>query len=375
MNYKRLKVLGTGMFGTTYLIKINNKNYALKTQHILPSHRKKDFKYELWRELDLYKYIGKLNKNDKKFFTQLYDYKIYNNCKHKQKRPFKLIDDDNNEFTKKLKKLDKSPWCVDLLIDYHGKWTLGKYLVKHSITEKQCYSLLVQIMKIVHILQKGGYSHNDLHLENVMVIPTKDKYFSFKNKKIPYRGLQIIAIDYGEVLHEKFKIKYRKWEKLFEEDNDRWHFEELKPTLYLIIDNFDKYIYNCKKQKKKMPWERKKDMYNYFIRSIITKHTKLWNQCKKEFINDENTRKIIDKVEKQTDQTIDNILSKSKQNAGAWTLINNCSGMFRALHPILHAKYLGWCSYHKLNIKTKDYITIIKTKNMNQLKKFILSKV
>ena len=50
---------------------------------------KKSFQYELWREIDLYKYINTLNDNDIKFFTKLYDYKIYNNCKHKQKNHLK----------------------------------------------------------------------------------------------------------------------------------------------------------------------------------------------------------------------------------------------------------------------------------------------
>ena len=54
---------------------------------------KKSFQYELWREIDLYKYINTLNDNDIKFFTKLYDYKIYNNCKHKQKRSFKIGND------------------------------------------------------------------------------------------------------------------------------------------------------------------------------------------------------------------------------------------------------------------------------------------
>ena len=135
MNYKKLKVLGVGMFGTTYLIEKDGIKYALKTQHILASQKKKDFKYELWRELDLYNYISKLNKNDKKFFTQLYDYKIYNNCNHKQKRPFKIFD-TNKPFYKILSKLDKSTWCVDMLIDYHGKWTCSDYLAKYSITSK-----------------------------------------------------------------------------------------------------------------------------------------------------------------------------------------------------------------------------------------------
>ena len=38
MNIK-IKKLGSGAYGTTYLIK-NNKKYALKIQHILSKHQK-----------------------------------------------------------------------------------------------------------------------------------------------------------------------------------------------------------------------------------------------------------------------------------------------------------------------------------------------
>ena len=68
-NIKIIKKLGSGVFGTTYLVTKDNKKYAMKIQHILPKHRTKSFQYELWRELDLYEYINTLNKNDSKFFA------------------------------------------------------------------------------------------------------------------------------------------------------------------------------------------------------------------------------------------------------------------------------------------------------------------
>ena len=106
---KQIKKLGFGVYGTTYLVYYNKHKYALKIQNILSIHKKKNYKYKLWREFDLYEYINHLNKEDQKFFTKLYAYEMYDNCKHKQIRSFKLKDD---KFSKKLKKLDKSKWCV-----------------------------------------------------------------------------------------------------------------------------------------------------------------------------------------------------------------------------------------------------------------------
>jgi serine/threonine protein kinase len=81
---KIIKKIGYGMYGTTYLANYNGKLYAVKIQHILEKDKKKDYKNEIWREFDLYKYIDTLNKEDQVFFTKLYDYKIYDNCTHIQ---------------------------------------------------------------------------------------------------------------------------------------------------------------------------------------------------------------------------------------------------------------------------------------------------
>ncbi len=118
--------LGAGMFGTTYLAEYKNKEYALKIQHILEKDKNKDYRNEMWRELDLYKFINKLDKEDQLFFTKLHDYKIYNNCNHVQERPFKT---NNKEFNKKLKELDESEWCVKYLLDYKGSNTVTEKLI------------------------------------------------------------------------------------------------------------------------------------------------------------------------------------------------------------------------------------------------------
>ena len=71
-----IKELGYGLYGTTYLAKYNNKLYALKIQHILEKNIIKDYNNEIWREMSLYNYIKKLNKEEQLFFTKLYNYSI-----------------------------------------------------------------------------------------------------------------------------------------------------------------------------------------------------------------------------------------------------------------------------------------------------------
>jgi serine/threonine protein kinase len=41
---KIIKKLGSGVYGTTYLILYNNTKYALKIQHILPKDKNKNYR-------------------------------------------------------------------------------------------------------------------------------------------------------------------------------------------------------------------------------------------------------------------------------------------------------------------------------------------
>ena len=295
LKVKKLNKLGSGMIGTTYLALYNNEKYALKIQKILPSHINKNFKDELWRELDLYNYINSLNSNDSKFFTKLYGYEIYDNCKHKQIRPLKI--EKVNDFTKKLVELDKSNWCIKFLIDYQGKITLGKYISKNILSYKQTYSFIFQIIKMIFILYKGGYSHNDLHMYNIMISKTNEKSFNFSNNiNIPYYGYKLTAIDYGKVLHKKYNLSGL----LFKKKKKKWLFYEINRSISNLITNTDKYIYNCKLKKKLRPTDRKNfNPTNNLIYNIIEKHLTFWNNCKNKYTNNKNVIKLLKEIEKK----------------------------------------------------------------------------
>lgn len=374
-NVKQLKQLGTGVFGTTYLALYNNKKYALKIQNILPVHRKKNYKYELWRELDLYNYINSLNSSDRKFFTQLYAYEIYDDCKHKQIRPFKI--NKNNKFSKKLKKLDESNWCVRLLLDYQGKSTLGKYIATHNLSVKQTYSFMFQIIKMILILYKGGYSHNDLHMYNIMIVKTNEKYFNFTNtKKIPYYGYQLIAIDFGNVIHTKFNIKYDLTNKLFKINREKWLFNEINKGINILITNIDKYIHNCKLQNKQRPGD-KKDFHpqSNLVHNIIHKHRTFWNESKFEYNDNKHIEKLLNKIEKNKDKPFSLIFKNEKYAYYTRQVLAKIKNKFLTLYPQLYSKYYGWCSYHKINIPKNDYLTILKITNLKSLLKFMYSKI
>ena len=375
-NIKQIKKLGFGAYGTTYLVFYNKKKYALKIQNILQVHKKKNYKYELWRELDLYEYINHLNKEDQKFFTKLYAYEIYDNCKHIQIRSFKLSDD---QFSKKLKKLDESKWCVTFLLDYQGKTSFGKYIATHHLSINQTYSFIFQIIKIMLILYKGGYSHNDLHMENLMIKKTNEKYFIFnKTNKIPYYGYQLIVIDYGEVMHNKFNIKYNGSNRLFTINRKKWLFDEINNSLYSLITNVDKYMYHCTKKKKLQPWENKNfDPITNLIQNIINRHSKFWNESKLEYNSNIDVAKLLHKIElNQTQNTpIRALLKNEPYKYDTFKVLSKIKSKFLILYPKLQSKYFNWCSYHKLNIPKNDYLTILKITNLTKLLQFLYTKL
>ncbi len=87
-----IKKLGSGVFGTSYLVKKtkdSNQEYVLKIQKLLYSEKKlkdnnRDYKEQIWREIDLHEFVNTLDKKEQIFFTKIYEYKIINNCDYIQ---------------------------------------------------------------------------------------------------------------------------------------------------------------------------------------------------------------------------------------------------------------------------------------------------
>jgi hypothetical protein len=376
-NIKIIKILGTGAFGMAYLVKYNKNNYALKVNNILLRDKNKNFESKLWRELDLYYYINNLKLSEQCFFTKLYGYKIFNNCNHKQIRHSEIdLNDKKNKLAVILKELDESNTCVKFLIEYKGTNTLHKYLCNKIPTVKQTYSLILQICNMTSILYKGGYSQNDLNTENIMVnIPT-EKTFIFFNKKIPFNGLHISMIDYGEVLHKKFKLPLKGYRELFIRDRTKYLFDDIYSTIMVIVTNYDKYTYNCKINKKSLPNEHKINSYENGFKQIVIKHKIFYENTKKKYIKIyPNAIKLINNMEKNINnsplKTIGSILDKQC----FWYVIERIVDEFRILYPKLHMKYFQFCSYHKCNLPEKDILDIMLMTNINELFNYCINKI
>jgi serine/threonine protein kinase len=224
---KYIKLLGTGFSGSTYLVKKNGKEYALKIQHIL----EKDFlnrKSQIWNEIKFYKYVSDYYPLFKKF----YSYKIITDCEFKKNNKSIGLT-VGNDFKNEYKKLQESKYCIEYLTSYENN-TLSNILNK--LTIKQIYSLILQLLCGIKILQKKKYTHNDFNYYNITYNNTKKKYIIIKindkKYKIPIYDYIYTIIDYGNV-----KIQPKKFNKSQDINN--------------LINNIEKYwIEYCKIIKK-----------------------------------------------------------------------------------------------------------------------------
>jgi len=242
-NIKIIKILGSGMFGTTYKVKKtnnNNKVYALKRQKILKSFITKNTKYYMCRELYFYSWINKLSISDQKFFMKMYDYKFYSNCEY-----FNPVSEKPNN--KIIQKLIKSKHCLDLLLDLKDGIVID-LLSKASFksNKKQFYSMIIQCSYICYLMNKSGYAHNDFHYGNIAYIkvPKNSMIKMIINEKIYFvksYGYQFSAIDYGLILHNKF-ILTTKENKTYK--NDMTYNKDMKTFYIYCLTN----LKNCLKK-------------------------------------------------------------------------------------------------------------------------------
>lgn len=363
---KTLKKLGAGVYGTTYLVEYNGKNYAQKIQHILPKDRERNYKNELWREFDLYDYINDMNIKDRVFFTNLHGYKIYKNCDHDQiqERPFKINTD-------KINKLDESSWCVTYLIDYKGDMTLLNFLERNTtLDHKLIYSIILQICKIIFVLYKGGYSHNDLHPGNIMINKTSEKYFEFMNTKIPYQGYQLTAIDYGDVLHKKFNIRYKRTKKMFLIDRKKWLFFETFGAAMRVLTCFIVMLTDCISMKKKLPWERSGagDAHDNVIKKIIKNHSDFYVMVKDKYIKqyplgEKLLNKVVEFINEDKLESINKIVNKKKHEFAFWDILRRIEIEFNVFFPEKYSKYWTLCTYYECMLPKDIMQTILLINN------------
>lgn len=190
-NYKIIKKLDFGTQGVVFLIKYQNKLYIQKIEKILEKDISKKLSSLFWREIEFAKTI--YNKHPLGFI-KLYNYDIIIDHNFMLANPHKI---------KHIDEMNKSPYCSRKIYEF-VEISLSKIIDKIKL--KELYSILIQISYNIYIMNKNGYTHNDLHIHNIRVSNTKIKYIKIFNYQVPTFNYLIKFIDYGMVLHKKYKL-------------------------------------------------------------------------------------------------------------------------------------------------------------------------
>jgi hypothetical protein len=77
--------------------------------------------------------------------------------------------------------------------------TFYKYYKNEKISQKIINNLILHICFILKLAyQECQFNHNDLHLNNILIVKTKETFFEYeKNNKIRFFGVKPILIDFG----------------------------------------------------------------------------------------------------------------------------------------------------------------------------------
>jgi hypothetical protein len=247
---KIIKELGHGIMGTVYLVSYKGKQYALKIEHILEEDIE-DKTSPTWNEIYFTEDVA--NKHPEQFMV-LHNYDFIDKCELKQEYATDLSFFPEPK-QKYLKKLAASPYCVRKI--YSLVDTVLDKVKLNSVGER--YSMIIQLLYIIYLMESKKYVHADFHPGNVGVVYTKNKYIDILGHKIPTYGKIYKAIDYGGVLNEDTMDPTRKIMGLDEIQENVYEWAKIGDKLPLMMINIDDSDFWKYVKKNKINLDRDKD--------------------------------------------------------------------------------------------------------------------
>lgn len=213
MNFKKEKIIDSGMGGNVFLISDDNGNtYALKEEKILDDMNcdiENGLQYDQCREIDFCLNFGNTNPNQ---FVSLVEHKIKEDCdfefSEKYKKHFPYLPKHIQE---KFTLRDKGKRCIQKIFTLIDK-NLNDGI--NDLSKKMIYSAITQITYAVYLMHLNGFTHNDLHGGNIGIVDVDDEYIDivFRNdalndiRKLKTHGKLFKIIDYGNILHKKYNL-------------------------------------------------------------------------------------------------------------------------------------------------------------------------
>jgi len=179
---KLIKKIGDGWSGSVYKCKIGNNDGIYKIEKI-NTYNLSDNNSDYHRQIDFSINVG--NKHPDKFLS-LVQNGILHNCDYSSNIPTNMP-----EYLKKEKnKSNKNNTCVFLIYTPILDGTLRNIINKLSTGEYK--QMVKQIIDGIDIMHKNGYTHRDIHDENIMYKKIDNKYKWY-------------IIDYGLIFHNKYR--------------------------------------------------------------------------------------------------------------------------------------------------------------------------
>ncbi len=198
-NFKIITLLGKGLNGSVFLVEDNEKQlYALKIEQIDIKDLNND-NSQIKREIEFSNHFT--NKYPKQFM------KILSYQNDKCDYVHELTPERWNLMTTQMyeyyQNLFKSEYCSIKLTNVVDDVLFN---IIYDLSNKRIiYELLIQVVYIAYIIQLDGYCHRDFKPKNIGIMYTKEEYIHILNKQIPTNKYMLQAIDYGNVIHKKYK--------------------------------------------------------------------------------------------------------------------------------------------------------------------------
>jgi predicted unusual protein kinase regulating ubiquinone biosynthesis (AarF/ABC1/UbiB family) len=237
---------------------------------------------------------------------------------------------------------------------------------------------MLQICNIVQILYQGGYSHADLHPGNIMVTKTNKKYFKILDHQVPYENYQLVAIDYGLVMHKKFGVKYNNEAKNFLTQRKNYAFNETFYSCIFMMNNFSKMMDDCDKQNKLLPWERKINTNSDATKKMLLKHPDFYKLTSEKYgqlypMSKNLLKYVNDNV--NSVKSVNDLVHNKKYEYEFWQALNRIIEEFALFFPQEFSTYWRWCSQYEYNLPKHIVLKILEAKTIKEFVEFLINQI
>jgi hypothetical protein len=199
-----IKTMGVELIDITNSNDFNISSLKEKKYETLKSGSTCSSRTSYTNENDL---IDKKNDNSENEYKSDINEDQQDECEADDDDIYEDIDDDDDDILEESLFLTFPQFPVQVICMEHCENTFDNLIINGNISDDEWFSALMQIIMILITYQKVfSFTHNDLHTNNIMYVPTNKKflYYTFKKKtyKVPTFGKLYKIIDFGRAIYK-----------------------------------------------------------------------------------------------------------------------------------------------------------------------------